>query len=46
MSTEILISVLVENVENMVLLGLVDVGTSLTLGKSSRIKNVTGVKYE
>ena len=46
MSTEILISVLVENDENILLLGLVDTGRSKTLDKASCIKNVTGVKYK
>ena len=46
MSAEILISVPVENDENMVLLGLVNTGTFKTLGKASRMKSVTGVKYE
>ena len=46
MSAEILISILVENGENMVLLGLVDTGISKTLGKVLYIKNVTRVKYK
>ena len=46
MSAEILISVLVENGKNMVLLGLVDTGTSKTIGKILRIKNLTRVKYK
>ena len=46
MSTEILISIPVENSENMVLLELVNTGISKTLGKVLCIKNVTRVKYE
>ena len=46
MSTKIIISVLVENGKNMVLLGLADTWTSKTLGKTSCIKNMTRVKYE
>ena len=46
MSVEILISVLVENGKNMVLLGLVDTEASKTLGKALRTKNITRVKYE
>ena len=46
MSVEILISVLVENGKNMVLLGLADTGISKTLGKTLCIKNITRVKYE
>ena len=46
MSAEILISILVENGENMVLLELVNTGISKTLGKALQIKNITGVKYK